>query len=74
MFISLVVAAKFDAIQLGLSATIAPEDRTNVNMIWSQNEEDQISVLVRVNDLAKSALQMGQPHLVQSANEHPLIK
>lgn len=71
---TLVVAGKFDAIQLGLLATTAPEDQTNVSTIWSQNEEDQISVLVRVNDLAKSALQTGQPRLVQNANELPLIK
>ena len=42
-------------------------------MIWSQNGEDQISVLVRVNNLAKNALQTGQPHLVQNANELLLI-
>ena len=72
---SLVVAGKFGAIQLGLFATTAPEDQTNVNTIWFQNEEDQISVLVRVNDLAKSALQTGQPHhVLQNANELPLIK
>jgi len=41
---------------------------------WFQNEEVQISVLVRVNDLVKSDLQTGQPHLVQNASELPLIK
>lgn len=70
----LVVAGKFDAIQLGLFATTAPEDQTNASMIWFQNEEDQISVLVRVNDPAKKDLQTGQPHLVQNANELPLNK
>lgn len=70
----LVVAGKFDAIQLGLFATTAPEDQTNASMIWFQNEEDQISVLVRVNDPAKKDLQTGQPRLVQNANELPLNK
>ena len=74
LFISLVVAGKFDAIRPGPSAITAPEDQTNVSMIWCQNEEDPISVLVRVNDLAKSALQTGQPRLVQNANELRLIK
>ena len=74
LVISLVVAGKFDVIQLGLFVTTVPEDQTNVSMIWSQNEEDQISVLVHVNDLAKNALQTGQPRHVQSANEIPVIK
>lgn len=71
---ALVVAAKFDVIQLGPYATTAPEDQTNASTTWSQNEEGQINVLARVKDHAKNALQTGLPYPVQNANELPLIK
>ena len=71
---ALVVAAKFDVIQLGPYATTAPEDQTNASMTWSQNEEGQISVLARAKDHAKNALQTALPYPVQNANELPLIK
>jgi len=71
---SLVVAAKFDAIQPDPYVTTALGDQTNASMTWSQNEEDQISVPVRVKDRVKSALQMDQPHLVQNVNELPPIE
>ena len=57
----LVVPIKSVAIQLDLSATIAPAGRTNANTMQPPNVMDLISVLELASGLARKGQPMGWP-------------